>query len=590
MSRVLIVRKKLEEIYEAVCNEIPYTALAFRSAYAISIVSQFPYRHIQIILRLYSSPAEILMGFDVDSCSCGFDGKQVYMTPRCHQALIRQMNTIDVTRRSPTYELRLAKYADRGFEVEVPMLKRENVDPMIFEKPWDDVRGLAKLLLLEKLRTPGRINPVCLCVEARYAYRQRSSKSDHVESYKMQRMMNDPYLKERLEYSPEKASDYSTVFLPWGPSWNAKRIRKLMMTKDIVLNSEWSEIYNHRGYHTHPCFIGTLEEVIKDCCGECPEIPSTVDPESMECFVRGPLTFIVDDPGRQSIGSFHPITDGDWCDGAYLSKDAEKLTVAANCGDIETIKELIAGSCTVDTPDALGRTALHIAVLSNQIEVVKFLLDAGADASLHLKDGRNVIHIAAEYGYLEMLSILLDKLKLSKSNATATEETGEGIDLDEINKTTQLSALHYAVLFGHVDCAEFLLQNGATCDRMIWSANHSTGVSVMILAAHCQYFSKQVSIDLYELLHRYGASLKLLDNHFNNVMHQLAHFNYSHFMEYVLTHDPIAKSLCDEVNDSCQTPAAVALSNGYYTMAKIMVENGLPLRASEEAVAVTNNR
>ena len=86
-------RNKLKEIYEAVCNEIPYNVLAFRSAYAISIVSQFPYRHIQIILRLYSSPAEILMGFDVDSCAIGYDGKQVYMMPRCHQALVRQRNS-----------------------------------------------------------------------------------------------------------------------------------------------------------------------------------------------------------------------------------------------------------------------------------------------------------------------------------------------------------------------------------------------------------------------------------------------------------------------------------------------------------------
>lgn len=30
------------------------------------------------------------MGFDVDACSIGFDGSQVYMTPRCHQALVRQ--------------------------------------------------------------------------------------------------------------------------------------------------------------------------------------------------------------------------------------------------------------------------------------------------------------------------------------------------------------------------------------------------------------------------------------------------------------------------------------------------------------------
>lgn len=403
-------------------------------------------------------------------------------------------------------------------------------------------------------------------------------------------MMRDPYLKKRLEFSPEKASDYSTVFLPWGPSWNAKRIRKLMMTKDIVLNSDWSEIYNNRGYHTHPCFVGSLEEVIQDCCGECPEVPASVDPETLECFVRGPLSFIVDDPGRQSIGSFHPITEGDWTDGAYLSKDSEKLTAAANCGDLEAIKSIVPNLCKVDTPDALGRTALHLAVLSNQVEAAKLLLDLGADATLHLKDGRSVLHIAAEYGYMEMLALLFEKLKLAKKGESNSEESGEGMDLDEVNKNTQLSALHYAVLFGHVDCAEFLLQNGATCDRMIWSADHNVAVSVILLAAHCEYFSKQVSVDLYELLHRYGASLKLLDSGFNNVMHQLANYNYIHFMEYILKHDPIAKSLCDEVNASCFTPACLAMYNGFYTMAKLMIEMGLPLRPSESAVALTNNR
>lgn len=191
---------------------------------------------------------------------------------------------------------------------------------------------------------------------------------------------------------------------------------------------------------------------------------------------------------------------------------------------------------------------------------------------------------------MEMLALLFEKLKLAKKGESNSEESGEGMDLDEVNKNTQLSALHYAVLFGHVDCAEFLLQNGATCDRMIWSADHTVAVSVILLAAHCEYFSKQVSVDLYELLHRYGASLKLLDSGFNNVMHQLANYNYIHFMEYILKHDPIAKSLCDEVNASCFTPACLAMYNGFYTMAKLMIEMGLPLRPSESAVALTNNR
>lgn len=48
-----------------------YLQCACRSAYAISIVSQYPFRHVQIVLRLYSSPFEILAGFDVDSCAVG---------------------------------------------------------------------------------------------------------------------------------------------------------------------------------------------------------------------------------------------------------------------------------------------------------------------------------------------------------------------------------------------------------------------------------------------------------------------------------------------------------------------------------------
>lgn len=44
---------------------------------------------------------------------------------------MRQCNTIDITRRSPSYEVRLAKYAKRGYEVYIPDLERGNVDPTV---------------------------------------------------------------------------------------------------------------------------------------------------------------------------------------------------------------------------------------------------------------------------------------------------------------------------------------------------------------------------------------------------------------------------------------------------------------------------
>ena len=93
--------------------------------------AQYPYRCVQIVLRLYSSPSEILTGFDVDAPCCAFDGTRVWANPRSIASMMRQANTVDITRRSPSYEVRLSKYSFRDFEVYVPNLKREEVDPTV---------------------------------------------------------------------------------------------------------------------------------------------------------------------------------------------------------------------------------------------------------------------------------------------------------------------------------------------------------------------------------------------------------------------------------------------------------------------------
>jgi hypothetical protein len=106
-------------------------------------------------------------------------------------AFMRQCNTVDVTRRSPSYEMRLTKYASRGFEVYAPSLRRADIDPtvcytftsfrhprttvhhcallksklrlklklkrhlpQIYERSITRISGLARLLVLEKLADP----------------------------------------------------------------------------------------------------------------------------------------------------------------------------------------------------------------------------------------------------------------------------------------------------------------------------------------------------------------------------------------------------------------------------------------------------
>jgi len=41
-------KEKLTEIYQAVCDAVPYEVVAFRSKHAITLVSQYPHRHIQV--------------------------------------------------------------------------------------------------------------------------------------------------------------------------------------------------------------------------------------------------------------------------------------------------------------------------------------------------------------------------------------------------------------------------------------------------------------------------------------------------------------------------------------------------------------
>ncbi|KAI0317676.1 hypothetical protein OF83DRAFT_1022187, partial [Amylostereum chailletii] len=135
----------------AVRDSVPWDVTCVRTKHTVSIYSQYPYRCVQIVLRLYSSPAEILAGFDVDSPCCAYDGKRVWANPRAIVAMMRQANTVDVTRRSPSYEVRLAKYSLRDFEIYIPNLQRGNIDPTIFERAITRIQGLARLLVLERL-------------------------------------------------------------------------------------------------------------------------------------------------------------------------------------------------------------------------------------------------------------------------------------------------------------------------------------------------------------------------------------------------------------------------------------------------------
>ncbi|KAK7614422.1 ankyrin repeat protein [Phyllosticta paracitricarpa] len=426
---------KIRQIEAKIKDAILEETTTIRTKHAITIASQYPTRHVQIVLRIYKSVAEILTGFDVD-CSCvAYDGKQVYASPRALAAYMTQVNTIDLSRRSPSYENRLSKYSHRGFEVHWPQMDRSRIDPTIFERNLARTLGLARLLVLEKL-------PTSTDRDSYMDQRRRERGRPPINRYNpyaraLSGNIKDDHEDEVAEWvDEEEVSDYHTFTIPYGEKFHARKIEKLLYTKDLLLNAEWNKPKDREVHlHRHPAFFGDVDDVIHDCCGYCPK-PQTVEEEEVaekesKIYISGEISFIKDDPGRQTIGSFNPLTDDDWTEMAYVGNTA-RLCQAIVDGDLEHVQDWLAQEGSdPNCRDYTGRTPLQLACTSSTPEIVQALVDAGARMVARVADGRTALHIAAARGNVEMVKTLL-----IRSEQNEEEEAQKG----DLRKQERLAA------------------------------------------------------------------------------------------------------------------------------------------------------
>lgn len=77
---------------------------------------------LQIILRSYKSPSEVVTGFDLDASGLCYHMGKYYATPRAIYALENMTLTFDIDRFSTTYNVRMLKYMkEKGFMVYIPI-------------------------------------------------------------------------------------------------------------------------------------------------------------------------------------------------------------------------------------------------------------------------------------------------------------------------------------------------------------------------------------------------------------------------------------------------------------------------------------
>ena len=121
--------RKVEEIHDIWVRNLPATAqrLVVKSTKTINLLSNYPHRRLQIVLKLQAAPTDVLLNFDLDVCAIGFDGSRVLMLPRCARAIETGYSvfTMDLvwghhlSERRASQEVRIFKYADRGFGLRI---------------------------------------------------------------------------------------------------------------------------------------------------------------------------------------------------------------------------------------------------------------------------------------------------------------------------------------------------------------------------------------------------------------------------------------------------------------------------------------
>lgn len=433
--------KKIFEIYESIKNIIPKEILCVRGPRAISFVMGSNYRHIQIVLRNFKTLPEILLSFDVDSCAFGYDGENIYCSPRACYAMTRAVNTVSVTKKSPSYEYRLTKYGKRGYAVYIPNFTEDNLNEQIYLKPPHQLKGLARLLVLEKL-------------------------DDNVkyQIYKDVLDLHQASMRKNLNQKSEyEDSDYSKIYLPeWTEEFKLDDVQVIMKKKFDQLN-KGSEFIKHY------CFYGKLNDVIMGKTVKLPTFENVEEKQNYDrSYVNGRLKFhSIADKDFKELGVFRTscikVSDEDvlqWYQTAYHEATNKNTVIEyATNNQPEKISELLDSGKSnrtdeeyqiwkrsmLNSRDIANRVPLHQAIFREDECMVFFLLECGVDITYVSKLGKTALHTACEVGNLNIVKMLIESQQVSDDKS-----------LINVMDSYKLTPILYSLMYGNVEVFKYL--------------------------------------------------------------------------------------------------------------------------------------